>query len=348
MSAPSTTPPANSFPVGMVALAEAELAPQLIGLAFTAALWGIVCTQTYWYWMHFPNDNSRLRRFILLLWVVDTFDVVLSYRFFYFYAIQSFGNFPSEIIRPWEFNLEYLTSSTIMLSVQLFFVSKLWSLFSHHWGRYFLLLIVGMGAVAFGAGLGQSIRGFIHPVSSFDIAKVDEVLPDVQQVTLVATDLSIMVLLSTTLLRKRTGMRRTDNMIVNLVLFAVTQGILTSLFQFLAFVTYITMPDKLIWFAFRYPGVQLYVNAALASLNTRNRIREQAFIRPYHDHQTLNTDLNQPWTARPRSTDNNLGSKLPGVHIMTTTEVLDENGIARVPMPNITHKASDRSMSNPF
>ncbi|TFY55126.1 hypothetical protein EVJ58_g8443 [Rhodofomes roseus] len=74
--------------------------------------------------------------------------------------------------------------------------------------------------------------------------------------------------------RFRTGIRFTDSVVSVLMLYCVNTGLLTSVCALLCLITYATLPDMYVYFAFYFVLSKLYVNSVLANLNARAIIVE--------------------------------------------------------------------------
>lgn len=84
-----------------------------------------------------------------------------------------------------------------------------------------------------------------------------------------SADVYVAVVLCYYLWRSRTGVGKTDSLIVTLILYTVNTGLLTALDASAGLITYAAMPNNFIFIAFYLNLSKLFVNSYLASLNAR-------------------------------------------------------------------------------
>ncbi|KAI1784894.1 hypothetical protein LXA43DRAFT_1100916 [Ganoderma leucocontextum] len=144
--------------------------------------------------------------------------------------------------------------------------------------RYRTLVFVAMsllvGELAFFAAatietlLIPPFKGFEHLEWLISIGSAQAITAD----TLLTSVLII------TLHRRRTGIKRTDSMIDVLILYAVSTGFLTTVFNILAFIFVLAFPGNLIYVAFSVIATKLYANTLLVALNTRHALSRGGLV----------------------------------------------------------------------
>ncbi|KAI0791246.1 hypothetical protein C8Q75DRAFT_67192 [Abortiporus biennis] len=72
----------------------------------------------------------------------------------------------------------------------------------------------------------------------------------------------------------RTGVTRVDRVINTLMTYMINTGLLTSICALLCLITFITLPGRYVYFAFYFVLSKFYVNALLATLNSRGALRQ--------------------------------------------------------------------------
>jgi len=96
------------------------------------------------------------------------------------------------------------------------------------------------------------------------------------------TDLLIAIALCFYLYRtRRGGYKTTNSILTRLCLYAISTGSLTSLWCIACLTAFVKNPQSFFFLAFYLPQSKLYVNAFLASLNARERLRGKATVAVY-------------------------------------------------------------------
>jgi len=93
--------------------------------------------------------------------------------------------------------------------------------------------------------------------------------------TSTGSDISLAVAMCIFLHRSRTGFQETDSTISMLMTYTVNSCVIVAVDATLAMIMYIVMPNNLIFLGFYILMSKLYVNAYLAFLNARAKIRSR-------------------------------------------------------------------------
>ncbi|KAF8189021.1 hypothetical protein BJ912DRAFT_1143217, partial [Pholiota molesta] len=263
----------------------------LIGTIVAASLYGILVSQTIYYFNQYPKDPPTFKLLVLSLFILDSLTIIFETHGLYYYLIVTFGNLEMLLIEVWSVQVELLVAYMIMLITQGFFVVRIWELT----GRKRLL----PGVITFLslAGFGKSI-----PIPSSAIAKADDfdtlgsilgiivqifklkfwsssLVPNIK--ILVAfnksletcADAMITAALCFYLHRGRSQISRTNTMINRLIVFAVNRGVITTFLQLFCLIAFEIKPDSMAWVPFHVSTSKVYTNSVLATLNSRNTIR---------------------------------------------------------------------------
>jgi len=94
--------------------------------------------------------------------------------------------------------------------------------------------------------------------------------------SIVIFDVFIAVALCYYLFRHRSGLIKTRPVIDTLIVYIISSSALTTTCASLFLIMYAAMPQNLIFFAFQLVLPELYINALLALLNSRKRLREES------------------------------------------------------------------------
>ncbi|KAK0229414.1 hypothetical protein EDD85DRAFT_128243 [Armillaria nabsnona] len=230
-----------------------------IGAMLSSILLGITALQAVIYYKKFPHDPWYYRYSVAALWILDMLHVALNTHAIYFYLIDSFGNYLALDRVIWSFKLQVLINVIIVVGVQSLYAVRLWKL-GHHFHRV--------------------IPWFIVPMT-YDAYKLPHVssLPSISKTVdgTFATSTSVDFIISGAMfyyLHKSTTITKfesTITLILSLMRVVVISGLATSACSLLALMTFVTLPNTLVFFAIGFILPKLYINSLLAMLNARDK-----------------------------------------------------------------------------
>jgi len=90
-------------------------------------------------------------------------------------------------------------------------------------------------------------------------------------------DILIAAAMCWTLYRKRTGFARTDTIITTLMAYSINSGLLTSLLAVAMIISFVASQTSMIWLSIFWVMSKCYVNSLLATLNSRDFVRDRSF-----------------------------------------------------------------------
>ncbi|KAI0791272.1 hypothetical protein C8Q75DRAFT_805623 [Abortiporus biennis] len=243
-----------------------------IGLIFASILFGITCVQTYTYFMQsMRKDTTILRSLVAFLWILDTVDLAFIAHTTYYYCITNYSN-PAALTAsyPWSgegFNIAANLNDVIIRGI---LIHRIWKISNNS----YLAVGLWIGNLTVSAfSLASAIRiELIHSLANLDdISWLFYVV-----YSLIATEDTILAAtLCVILWKKKTGFRRTDTQISTLMKYSINTGALTSLAAICIVVTYVTMPHNFVYIGFFVALPKLYLNALLATLNSRDSVRAE-------------------------------------------------------------------------
>jgi len=204
--------------------------------------------------------------------VLDTLHLTLISHSMYYYLISNFDNPPALASAVWSFNAEVSVNGLIGLIVECFFARRLLRLSGGSRVGYFLAgLVCFLSLIHFGLGVFFTERLFALGLFSK--------FPELTWITKVglgsaaACDLIIAVGLCWYLYQSRTGYRKTDSLIVTLMLYTLNCGLLTGIGAAMVVITFSVFPTTLFFMAFFWILGKLYCNSCVAMLNSRQALR---------------------------------------------------------------------------
>lgn len=262
MAAPPVAPPALDNTFGAL----------LIGVIVSTALWGVMAVQTYEYYIDYPNDRTVLKILVGTVFCLDTLHHTFMCHSAYIYLIKSWQDPTILISIVWTLDSQVFVAGLVGFIVQGFFIWRIWIL-SHQ--NYVICGFIGALATAVLVlttiywAKGLSVHTFLELPKLMSLSRA-------VNATACATDLAISLALSYFLYSERSGMRRTNAIIKQLVVFSAVSGIWNSICTLSSLVSLSVWPETLVFIAFYIILVRLYSNSLLATLNARIRIREKA------------------------------------------------------------------------
>ncbi|TDL30100.1 hypothetical protein BD410DRAFT_52443 [Rickenella mellea] len=261
--------------VGPPITLDNTLGAALIGLVLATLLFGILTLQCYIYFTDYPEDRRIVKGFIGFLWFFNGAHVAIIAAGIYHYLIKNFTD-PAALRKPnWAIILHVFLNSFIAWLVQLFFAWRVWGVSQRN--KYLTAVIVALACLQFAFGTKSSAIGFDGNVSSFDTVGTPRVefLMGMYFGNTLLCDLVITSSLCFILNKSRTGFKRTDSIINQLMLFSLSTGIVTSIFAVVNLVVFFTMPTNLVHLAVGFLLSKLYSNSLLVHLNIRDTIRHK-------------------------------------------------------------------------
>ncbi|KAI0749989.1 hypothetical protein C8Q80DRAFT_1269780 [Daedaleopsis nitida] len=292
----------------------------LIGTYFGIMLYGLTMHQAYRYYRLSPNDSMFIKSVVYSVLAFETFHTVLCMHIGYWYLATNYGN-PVELGNGvWSVDMIPLSAASVIMSSQLFFVRRVY-LFGpkYKWVVYvaaFLLvvelaLLAAATAEAFIQGTFLRFRHVTWLISAgFGTAAV--------------ADIILTTALIITLRSSRTGFRRSDGVIEILILYAVTTGLLTTIFNVLTFLFALIYTDNLIYIGFDIVASKLYATSLLAALNSRHSLSDKGSgISTVYGANSSSTPRNPTVLSDRWRTGQGPQSNSMQVHVETVTDLVE-------------------------
>jgi hypothetical protein len=230
-----------------------------------AALWGVSCIQTWYYFRRYPKDFWYVKLLVVVTMIVDTIHQILITHTIYFYLVTNYAYPPALASMIWSMNLQVVFNGMLDLLVQGFLTYRVYLLSYKNrlLAGAFALMVLGL----FSIQLAYTILALqLVPIVELARLKALAMSVDIMAATL---DLLLAVTLCYLLHTSRTGFKTTDNTISRIMLFTVNTGLMTSICATTALITYLVFRNALIYVAFYFLGGRLYTNSLLATLNSR-------------------------------------------------------------------------------
>ncbi|RPD72009.1 hypothetical protein L226DRAFT_615032 [Lentinus tigrinus ALCF2SS1-7] len=263
----------------------------LVGVLLSAALWGVSLTQMYSYYIQYPADDLYLKSLVASVSVMETMHQgTISYTIYSYlvtdYANQDALNFISKALVVMVI-LEAITA----LIVQSFFAMRIYRLSSK---RFVVLPVVGLIVTEFGVSLAYSAKAYdlsvpheISVLMGTSHRSTYKTFPELNKIkglslamnaSAALTDVTIAIILCTILQCSKTGNVKSNRLVNKLIAYTVNTGLLTSTCACVSLITYLALPGSFVYICFFLLMGRLYSNSLLATLNARERLREDLTI----------------------------------------------------------------------
>ncbi|KAF8180628.1 hypothetical protein BJ912DRAFT_1145721, partial [Pholiota molesta] len=211
----------------------------LIGTIVAASLYGILVSQTIYYFNQYPKDPPTLKLLVLSLLyakfreiyhgicspfysILDTLTIIFETHGLYYYLIVTFGNLEMLLIEVWSVQVELLIAYMIMLITQGFFVVRIWELTGRK--KFLPGVITFLSLAGFGSILGIIVQIFKLKFWSSSLIPKIKILVAFNKSLETCADAMITAALCFYLHRGRSQISRTNTMINRLIVFAVNRG----------------------------------------------------------------------------------------------------------------------------
>ncbi|KAI0700870.1 hypothetical protein BC835DRAFT_1411720 [Cytidiella melzeri] len=245
----------------------------LIGGLISAILYGITSTQTILYFQFGRGDWWLVKVAVPCLWLLDTFDMCLIFHILYWYLISNYGNSLSLENPVWSIIMHVLVTSVTQTVVRGMFATRIWRL-SH--GNWIIVLLISI------VSLTDLVTCLIITVKAFHTTFAGlqklSALVYLEFAAGFAGDALVAASLCYILHRSRTGFRRTETVITLLTMYIINTGkscLFTALTASISLILFASQPNSFVYIAVYFQLSKLYVNAYLAMLNARDKMRNK-------------------------------------------------------------------------
>ncbi|KAI0707330.1 hypothetical protein C8Q76DRAFT_800670 [Earliella scabrosa] len=245
------------------------------------SLYGISTLQTYVYLMRFPRDRPELKAWVLLVWGLDSVNVILVCHGLYYWAwgMVSDSSDPEkgndhEALAKRSFCVSAVLNLTVAAVVQCFFIKRIHKLCHTRLARYTLpsiMTVLVLSHVGFGAGAVVKVVATFKSTSLKSLSGLaySAALP----YTLLAL-LSDAFLAGTLTLMSRGRTPQTENpklhsLVHRTITLLVHRCILLSIAALVRLVVFTMLPWTAWFIATDFIMGKLYANSFVACLNAR-------------------------------------------------------------------------------
>jgi len=309
-----------------------------IGAILSSIVYGITLLQVYSYCnSHSSRDRWPLKSFVAFLTLIDTLSVVFVTHSTYYIAVTNFGDYLVFLHLPWSLPAIAFSSIVLEVAVQHFYAYRIY-LFSG--GSLYIPAAVSISSLtAFGLGIEVGIKGI------GDSALQGPTFQNIYLGTIscdVLCDFLITCGMVYTVLRNRTRVRRTNNVLNLLAIYAVNCGVLNLIFSISGIIMVVRNRKSLIYIVPSYIVIRLYFCSFMSILNSRDYLRET--LDGSEVVMSTLTQITPPGSSAVRcgvqvatETSNNMGVKsLPPVQFALNTSFSESVSLDREKYPVVS------------
>ncbi|KAI9001154.1 hypothetical protein BD414DRAFT_473793 [Trametes punicea] len=249
---------------------DATVGPLLIGVILAAVMYGVSCSQMFYYYTRYPRDPWYIKLLVTAVWTTDSIHQALISHSVYWYLITEYGNPVALTLLTKSLVIEVFFNGFTAFFVQSFFAARVYRLSGKKvWLVAPVALLV---AGEFAVTMAYSIKA-LYLKTFVDLVQIKGLSISINAFAAVG-DVTIAVILCTILHRSRTGFSKSNTLINRLMVFAVNTGLLTSVCASLSLITILSLPNTFVYICFFFLVGRLYSNSLMATLNARKSLRE--------------------------------------------------------------------------
>ncbi|KAF9043390.1 hypothetical protein BJ165DRAFT_1612448 [Panaeolus papilionaceus] len=243
----------------------------LVCLFLESILYGCGLLQAWLYFHWYTRDHWSIKTMVAALVTLETIQIVFYFATGYQYLVTNFGNFENLQVINWEDSVQLAPTYLTAFLVQLYFASCIYMLKRE--AKVVPILIAVFALTQLGAGIAQDV--VVSKLKVF--SKLGETAPvyALQSAATLTCDLLITGALLVRLNKAKSGTKASNSMLDMLMINAINRGGLTVLAATLNLVLVLALPKTFYFFIGLILSSKLYMNSALATLNSRQHIRDR-------------------------------------------------------------------------
>ncbi|KAI9063373.1 hypothetical protein FKP32DRAFT_1676424 [Trametes sanguinea] len=249
---------------------DATMGPLLIGVILAAVMYGVSCSQMYYYYTRYQRDPWHIKLLVTAVWTTDSIHQALISHSVYWYLITEYGNPTALTLLSKTIIIEVFFNAFTGLFVQSFFAARVYKLSGNK--VYLVIPVALLIAGEFAVAMAYSIKALYFKTFA-DLVQIKGLSISINAFA-AAGDVCIAAILCTILHNSRTGFNKSNTLINKLMVFAVNTGLLTSVCACLSLITILALPNTFVYICFFFLVGRLYSNSLMATLNARKSLRD--------------------------------------------------------------------------
>ncbi|KAF7336136.1 hypothetical protein MVEN_02160900 [Mycena venus] len=241
----------------------------LIGVFISVFLYGITTLQAFLYYeKYWKKDGAGIKYTVLLVWLLETVHAALACAFIFRLLVLNFNDFAALEVTTVSDDVTHGILGLTIFVVHCFYIRRLW-VFTRN---IFITGVVALLAVA-------------HVVLELVTMAILFIFPEFKDfhratpfftsavVMAVTADIIIAVAMARNLQEKQSAIKQTNMLLNRLIAYIISTGVLTSVIDIVILVTFLAMPNNLVYLCFLNFINNFYANSMLALLNGRGSLK---------------------------------------------------------------------------
>jgi len=254
----------------------------LLGSLLACCLSGMVTVQAFLYAKLYPNDLTRTKVIVGVVWFLDTLHTSLIMASIWNYVIPHFGDVPRIDFIPWTVAVSIAVTAVLTIIVHCFLARRIHKLTKNDWRITAPILTLAL------------LRLCAASVTTAEMIRLKSLKAYSENFRWVftlglalssAADILITITLCYKLRSSRTGSASMNDLIDSLVIYTFENGSLTCAGTVLSMICWLTMSYNRLFLALHFVIAKLYANSLLATLNARRGLSQSRIpVTPSGDH----------------------------------------------------------------
>ncbi|KIK58353.1 hypothetical protein GYMLUDRAFT_45270, partial [Collybiopsis luxurians FD-317 M1] len=240
------------------------LGPYYFGVALNSFLYGVLFLQMIIYYQGYKRDSLWLRFFVLYLFIVETVNTGICVAMVYEPLIGQFGTDAPMSLFPSLLASQPFLETAISIPVQFFYAWRIYIIMRHYWVPALICL---SSLASFAGAFWTSLC--VHQAHSYQNKQIVNHPALIWSICAAGSDVIISATLITLLIRRKTGIKSTDDTIDRIIRTTVQTGAITGCFAVLDIVLFLVLPNSTMSFTFDFALPKLYSNSLISTLNAR-------------------------------------------------------------------------------
>ncbi|KAH9005784.1 hypothetical protein EDB86DRAFT_3070761 [Lactarius hatsudake] len=246
-----------------------------IGTILSSIIYGVTWLQVYSYYnSHSSRDRWPLKSFVAFLMLIDTANVAFIIHTNYHTSVTNFGDYQALQFVPWSLPAIALSGFILEVSVEHFYAYRIYRL--SRGSPYLPAAISAVSVSSFTIGIlfCAKVLEYIHEPGNRFQARLFLGLCMATLGCKVLCDLLITSGMVHTLLYNRTQVRKTNNVLNLLAIYAINCGTLNLMFAISCVTLLATYRNAFLYAPSFFIMIRLYFCGFMSILNSRDNLRE--------------------------------------------------------------------------
>ncbi|KAF9532680.1 hypothetical protein CPB83DRAFT_634176 [Crepidotus variabilis] len=254
---------------------DSKLGAAFLGNVAAGILYGITCLQSFVYFKKSHSDPTFLKSLVAFLWFLDSLHMALVTHSLYIYLIKNYMN-PRSMLSPnWSILSQVYVTCLSDLIIRGIYAERVWKVSRN---TFVVIVIALTSLLTCTTGFAYVCIAFVKRKTFADLRHISFLMYTALGSAVVA-DILVAASMCISLLKSRTGFRRTDSVLTMLMLYTINSSVLTTVCSIACFLTYTIWPMEFTFIGIYVCLSKLFLNSLLAMLNGRDQLKAMTMER---------------------------------------------------------------------